>query len=305
MAAKKRRRRRRKSSGFFLSVITFCIVIAAIITSVTVFLKVAEVQVTGTTRYDAADIIATSGIETGDNMFMINKFDVAERILDKYPYIEQIKIRRKLPDTFTFEITERVPAAYIENQGNRWLIDNNAYILEMLTPEAKVTVPKVSGCVVKTPYAGSMLDLENPDQLPVIKEVLTALRYADMGQNIVRVEVEKLYDINIIYGDRFLVALGDTTKLSKKIEMLRAVIAELTDFDKGTINVSAVKEARFKPNASIDLSEKPRPAPQNTEPAGDTGSEESTATEEVAPDEEETSDGEKAEDTDDKTESEN
>ncbi|MBQ8004377.1 MAG: hypothetical protein IJ299_04725 [Oscillospiraceae bacterium] len=38
--------------------------------------------------------------------------------------------------------------------------------------------------------------------------------------------------------------------------MLRAVIGQLNDFDKGTINVSAVKEARFRPDTGIDLSEK-------------------------------------------------
>lgn len=257
MAAKKyRRRKKKKSSGFFLSLLTFCVVVGAIVASVTVFLKVADVFVTGTTRYEPDDIVKTSGIETGDNMFMINKFEVAERILNEYPYIEQIKIRRKLPDTFTFEITERVAAAYIESDGNHWLIDNNAYILEMLEDGHEIKVPKVTGGEVVTPRTGSELILKSHDQLPVLKEVLTALRYTGMSENISRVEINKLYDINLVYGDRFLVALGDTTSLTKKIEMLRAVIGELTDFDKGTINVSAVKEARFKPDAKIDLSEK-------------------------------------------------
>lgn len=267
MAAKKyRRRKKKKSGGFFLSLLTFCIVVGAIVASVTVFLKVADVLVTGTTRYDPADIVETSGIETGDNMFMINKFEVAERILSEYPYIEQIKIRRKLPDTFTFEITERVASAYIESDGNRWLIDNNAYILEMLADGDAVKVPKVTGGEVVTPRAGSELILKNQDQLPVLKEVLTALRYTSMGESISRVEIDKLYDINLVYDDRFLVTLGDTTSLSKKIEMLRAVIGELTDFDKGTVNVSAVKEARFTPDTNIDLSEKPMVSAEETVP---------------------------------------
>lgn len=256
MSSRKHRRRKRRGGNFFLSLVTFCIVVGAIITSVIVFLKVAEVEVIGETRYDPAEIIEVSGIESGDNMFLVNKFDVATRILEKYPYIEQIKIRRRLPDKFVFEITDRIPAAYIMSDGNRWLIDKNAYILEMLSENAEIKVPKVTGAEMVTPHAGSPLILKNEDRLPVLREVLTALCGTELIGNVARVEIDKLYSINIVYGDRFLVGLGDTTELSRKIKMLKAVISELTDFDKGTINVSKVVEARFKPDSNIDLSEK-------------------------------------------------
>ena len=257
MAAKRRgRRRRRKGGGFILSFLTFCIVIAAIVMSVTVFLKVAEIYVSGTTRYEHEEIIEASGIKTGDNMFLLNKFEVAERILDEFPYIEQIKIRRKLPDTFTFEITEREPSAYVMSEGNRWLIDKKGYLLEMLDKDTEVKLPKISGIEVMTPRAGGQLVIKNEDQMSPLCEVLTSLDFAEMTADIARIEIDKLYDIKLIYGDRFMVSLGDTGELSKKIEMLRAVLSELAEFDRGTINVSAVKEARFKPDSKIDLSEK-------------------------------------------------
>lgn len=258
MAGRKyKKRRKRSGGGFILSLLTFAVVVGAIITSVTVFLKVADIEVSGTTRYEAADIIAASGIESGDNLFAINKFEVAEKILDEYPYIEQIKIRRRLPDTFTFEITERVPAAYIEGEGNRWLIDNNAYIVELLAKDAAVKVPKITGCEVVTPREGSYLILKNEDQLTALKEVLTSLRKTEMTDKTVRVDMGKLYDINIVMGDRFLIELGDSQELAAKIRMLNAVLSELGEYDKGTINVSAIKEARFRPDINIDLSEKP------------------------------------------------
>lgn len=257
MATRKYKRKKRKSGGgFFLSVLTFLVVVGAIVMSLTVFLKVSEIEVSGTTRYDAKDIIKTSGIETGDNMFMINKFEVAERILDEYPYIEQIKIRRKLPDKFTFEIKERVPIAYIMSGETRWLIDRNAYIVELLDGSATINVPKITGAVVLTPRVGTRLTLENEDQLPVLCEVLKALSLTEMIPHIDRIETDKFYDIKMVYGSRFMVKLGDVTSLTRKLEMLQLVIEELSDFDKGTIDVSAVKEARFKPDSNIDLSEK-------------------------------------------------
>ncbi len=278
--AKRRRRRKKKNGSFVLSLLTFLIVIGAIVASVTVFLKVAEVQVNGSVRYPEADIIESSGIKTGDNMFLINKFEVAEKILSEYPYIEQIKIRRRLPDTFLFEITERIAAAYVVSDGNRWLIDNNAHILERIAPDADVKVPKISGCEVMTPFAGSPLVLKNEDQLPVLREVLTSLRYTEMTESVSRVDIDKLYDINLVYSDRFLVVLGDASELGEKIEMLRAVIGQLNDFDKGTINVSAVKEARFRPDSGIDLSEKKEtPVAEETDSAESVTGEENSSEE--------------------------
>ncbi len=276
MAARRyKRKRRRKNGGFILSFLTFCVVIAAIVMSVTVFLKVAEIEVSGTTRYDHKRIIEVSGIESGDNMFMINKFDVAEKILSEFPYIEQIKIRRRLPDTFTFEITERAAIAYVIAEDSPWLIDKKGYLLERILPDAEIKLPKISGAEVITPYAGGPLVLRNEAQLAPLCEVLTALSFAGIAEEVSRIEIDKLYDINLVYGDRFLVQMGDTEQLSKKIEMLRAVIGELTEFDRGTINVSAVKEARFKPNAKIDLSEKAEQAtPQPETVEDDEGMEE-------------------------------
>ncbi len=259
MAARRYKRKRRNAGGFILSLLTFFIVVGAIVTSLTVFLKVSEIEVSGTTRYDAKDIIKTSGIEVGDNMILLNKFEVADRILEEYPYIERIKIRRRFPDKFTFEITERVPSAYVMSGETRWLIDKYAYIVELVENDTEIKLPKITGVSVLSPRLGEQLKLENEDQLPVLCEVLTSVSVAELTEKINRIEIEKLYDLNLVYDSRFMVNLGDTTSLSQKIEMLRAVLRELSDFDKGTINVSAVKEARFKPNSNIDLSERKEP----------------------------------------------
>ncbi len=238
-----------------MSLLTFCIVVAAIVMSVTVFLKVAKIEVSGLTKYDPNDIIETSGIKLGDNMFIMNKFDIANRILQTYPYIEQIKIRRRLPDTFTFEITERTVAAYVQHEGNYWLIDEKGYLLEMTTDVESLKIPKIVGIEVVGPYAGGELVLKDGAQLTPLREVLDAISSSEMSEKVVRVDLGMLYDIKIVYEDRFLVSLGDANELSRKIEMLRVVIEQLAEFDRGTINVSAVKEARFRPNAGIDLRE--------------------------------------------------
>ena len=105
--ARRRKKRRRRNFGSILTVWTVLIVAGAIITSITVFLKVAKFEVVGTSKYSPAEIIEASGIKTGENMFSVNKFKVSSNILKKFPYIGQIKINRRFPDTFIFTVTER------------------------------------------------------------------------------------------------------------------------------------------------------------------------------------------------------
>ena len=173
--ARRRRRKKRKERRLILTIFTFLIVVGAIITSITVFLKVADIEVKGLTKYDEDDIIATSGIKVGDNMFAVNKFNVAEKILNEYPYLKTIKIRRKLPDTFIFEITERSPLAYISADGKKWLIDGSAYILEMLPADAKPEFPEIVGATAVVPECGKQLVLSKSEQLDALKKVLPAL----------------------------------------------------------------------------------------------------------------------------------
>ena len=246
-------RKKRRGKRLLPTIVTFLIVLGAIIASIMVFLKVAEIKVINSTKYAAADIIATSGIKIGDNMFSVNKFEVAEKILNEYPYIESIKIRRKLPDTFTFEITERTPAVYIRADGKKWLMDDSAYVLEMFSENDKMTVPEIAGATAVVPQEGKELVLTQPEQLEALKKILVALEQTKVAGKIRQINIEKFYDIKVVYEDRFMVTLGDSENLRWKMEMMKAVASDLSEDERGTLNLSDGKRAIFLSDMGIVL----------------------------------------------------
>ncbi|MEG2378525.1 MAG: FtsQ-type POTRA domain-containing protein, partial [Clostridia bacterium] len=138
-----RRRKKHRGVRAFFTVLTFCVIVGAIIMSLTVFLKVAKVEVRGAARYKSSDIVLASGIKVGDNLFGINKFAVSDKVLKKYPYIETLKITRRLPDTFVFTVTERVPCGYIDLGEQRWIIDKTGTLLERTSVKKKINLPKI------------------------------------------------------------------------------------------------------------------------------------------------------------------
>lgn len=249
----RKRRRRKQRRNMIASLLAIFIIAGAVVAAVTVFFKVAKFDVTGSTLYTGEEIIAATEIQIGDNMFSVNKFDVASKILNKFPYIGEVKIRRRLPDTFVFEIAERKSAAYFQAEKFRWLIDKNGYILESVAPDKELTLPQVTGASLVAPSPGAKAALDTQDSLRVLELLLSALENGGVIEKAGKVDVTKLYNLTITYDGRFIVEFGTEQELDRKVKMLKAVIEQLEATDKGTINISDAKQARFRPNANLQV----------------------------------------------------
>ena len=107
MARNKRKRRRRKGRfGLLFKALCFVALAGALVFGATVFFQVETVAVTGNARYKQEEIVAAADIQTGDNLYRLNKNEICRQVLQKLPYIESISIRRSLPSTIVIDVTE-------------------------------------------------------------------------------------------------------------------------------------------------------------------------------------------------------
>ena len=85
-------------------------------------LKVTDLQLQGRVRSDAEAILAATAI-TRD--MPILKLDLAEvrRNLESLPWVRRATVERQLPDVVFVRVTERVPLA-------RWQLDGEAYVID-------------------------------------------------------------------------------------------------------------------------------------------------------------------------------
>jgi len=250
------RRRKRRGARIFWTLFTFLIVAAAIIGSLTVFLKVADIEVSGSTQYTAQQIIESSGIKVGDNLFGVNKFDAIERIKSDFPYIEDIKITRRLPDTFVFEVYERTPCGYILEEDCAWLIDYKGYLLERVE-----LTGTVSGIAVRaseplvTPFEGGEINWATPGKRDAFVILMSELQDHDILNRVGIVDVSAIYALQFSYENRIVVNLGTTEDMTKKLNMFNAVLPKLSPGDRGQLNVSNLGEARFVPERIVENEE--------------------------------------------------
>ena len=178
MAARKRRTRRRRGRFSILyKLLSILLIAAAILTGCIVFFRVDQIVVSGETRYTDEQIVAAAGVEQGENLFRLNKFDMVRQIRSKLPYIDTIAISRKLPDTLVITVTPSTPAAVIQSGGKWWMLDTGCKILEQGDSTLAQGHAVLTGLTPLSPAVGSGLAVEEGEQkkLDGLEKLLSAL----------------------------------------------------------------------------------------------------------------------------------
>ena len=116
-------RRHRGSFGFLYKLLSMLIISATIVVAITLFFKVNTIYVAGNQRYTSQQVQDATEIHAGDNLYLLDKNEVAEKIIKTLPYVEKIRINRKLPDTLVVEVQECGEPLAVVQDGFAWLKD--------------------------------------------------------------------------------------------------------------------------------------------------------------------------------------
>ena len=253
MAARRnnRRRRRRGRFAFLYQLLSVCLILAAILAGCVVFFKVEEVAVSGQSKYTAEEIIQASGIERGDNLFLLNKVRVYRRILNSLPYVDQVSLRRGLPDTVVITVSECVPAFCLEWEGSWWILDGKGKLLEQTGQAGTQGLAVVTGLTPILPTAGSALAVgeENTPKLDSLLALLSALSERGMLEQVGSVDLSQSAVLSLEYGGRFTVELPMRAEdFSQRVRWLEATLEQLEENESGTIDLTGDDAVRFIPD---------------------------------------------------------
>lgn len=211
MAARRNRKGRRRNRGrfgFLYKLLSTLIIFAAILMGCVVFFRVNTMVVEGNSRYPAEEIIAASGVQQGDNLFTLNKSKMVSQILTRLPYVDDLSIERKLPDTLIFYVTESVPVAWIESDGTYWLLDHRCKILEAGDSSLTEGLPEVLGLTPVDATVGNRLTVspEEQNKLDRLREFFTAIAGRQMTGSLTSfIDLSSENEIRFGYGDNLTV----------------------------------------------------------------------------------------------------
>ncbi len=243
---------------FLLRIATVVAVVLALLFGMSIFFKVKHVTVTGNSKYDAWEICEASGITIGENLLTISEAKLSSNITAKLPYVSKVRIGIKLPDTVRIEIEELEVVYSVEaGDGSWWLIRADGVIVDKTNGADAQQHTKIIGVQIVDPVIGeqavalqpSPVADENGETTPVtvlaseqLSTAVSIMQYLEENRiigEIATIDVLDLGNIELWYGTRFHILLGDTVELSYKIATVKATIDNNNEtFGSGILDAS-------------------------------------------------------------------
>ena len=140
---KQRKARKRKAMTPFYIILSLFIAAGAIYLCLSLLFNVEKITIIGNTIYDESELIKTSGIGKGDNLFKIDTEYAENKLYSVYNYIEAAEVKRSFPNGVKIIITEAIPFAAVEEADGYTLISTGGKVLERSldeVPYGKITV---------------------------------------------------------------------------------------------------------------------------------------------------------------------
>lgn len=236
-------RRRRGRFTFLYKLLAALVICGAVVAALTLFFRVDAIVITGAERYTQEEIIQATGLEAGDNLFLLNKYAIAEDLLKKLPYIAQVRINRELPETLYIEVAETRAALAVVQDGMAWLVSPEGKLVEQRTADAAGELPQVTGCQLLAPSVASFLALpaERSIQQESLLALLAALEDGGLLEQVQGIHMEDLSYLTMDYTQRFRVELPYSADYAYKLRGLQAILdsGRIESNEVGTIRMTS------------------------------------------------------------------
>ena len=242
------RKRRQGRFSFLYRILVFVAICGAIAVALALFFKVETITVTGNSRYTAKQIVEAGGMQVGDNMFFLNKYKASEKITASLPYVETVRISRKLPNTLVVTVTECTAPAAVAQDGKLWLLSGDGKIVDEKTGDGK-QYALVKGLSLLDPQVGTDIQVPEEEQssAQLLLTLLGLLRDKNMLSDVQTIDLSDTASVVMGYLDRFDVTFRWDADFDYKLDYLLAVVERLEVNETGSIDMTQEGKASFIP----------------------------------------------------------
>lgn len=257
LKSRNNRRRILRVLTYVLAGLFFCTVFVVI--CVVLFFKVQIIEVTGTQiyGYDNDKIRQTSGIEVEQNLYTIGSGQVKDAIINAYPYIKDVKVKRYLPDTIEIELVEDTPRYYMVIGGEYFIMSEDLRVLEKVDDSERIDRINISYNLIKlempvVTYAvvGKEIMFRRESNFEYVKNLLDLIQMTDIYDDISEFNIVNKFNIYFIYNN-YKIIIGNNDNISSKIILAKEIFDRITD-EFAIIDVADITKGSVRPVLSID-----------------------------------------------------
>ena len=221
--------------------------VIALIPALTLFFRVETIHVSGTVRYTEDDVREATGVELGSNMYLLNKFEVQRQLREALPYIEDVQIRRILPDQLSITITECSHVYAVTQEGVAWVFSSSGRIVDRMEGYEARYLPQVDGCQLLAPALGTKIQTAFEEERDTRQEsLLNLLKAVEAAGEVGRISgyhLENPERLTMDYVGRFEVRMPYGADYSYMLTYLGLVMQQLGSNERGIIDLTVPGEA--------------------------------------------------------------
>ena len=244
----RRRRRRRRWLAFFFVVFLMAV---GFILSVTVLFKVKHIVVenldkttpANTGIYTEDAILGALAVPMEENLFGFSAAEKQAAMELQLPYLETIRVRRRLPDTVVVQVAPATEAWCVKTDAG-WAILSDGLKVLKVQPDQPDSLPVITGLGVNAPTAGRYLSTTTQAQSEQISDLMVQLYGQDLADHCTRIDMGLGNDAYFVYDGRIKVLLGTFNNLDYKLSVAALLLKNesgeyLSASDRGTLDVSS------------------------------------------------------------------
>ncbi len=252
------RRRRRNLSLYYLMMFAACVIVFLILAR-TVLFRINEYDISGNSMYSNEQILDAGGLRYGKNLYSINLEKTAEKIKDNLIYIEDISLRRKLPDKFIIEVTEARAFACCEYESRYAIITKGGRYLETEQLGARAGLIQITGMELTNVALGEDFESRDDAKRTIILDLMESISEV-CDKKITEIDITDRTNIKMVYDNRITIDFGSSMDYDYKLRYITAIIEENLDpeAEGEIIYHSSTAGASFIDKNDLELNEQER-----------------------------------------------
>lgn len=234
---KKVNKRLSKRAKRIRRIILWIVIIVIFIAIIVLFLmsdifNISKITVENNNKITTEEIVQASGLKVDENRFKKSKYKIIKDI-KTLPYVESVKVSKKLNGEVVINITEREPTYMIISDGKYAYINNQGYILEIT--DVALELPILTGYTSQNIVAGARLDVEDLKKLDTVIEIIEVAKTHNIATSISEINISNVNNFILsIPSQKKTIEFGDGSNINIKILTIIEVLKK-TEGQEGTI----------------------------------------------------------------------
>jgi len=218
-----------------IAIVLFLAICGTIYYLTTPVFNIANINVYGNSKNSVETYISLSGINMNQtNIFGFTDSSVIKRIKEN-PYVEEVRIERKLPNILELHITERKVDYQINYLNSYVYLNNQGYILELNEEGKNVLIIDGLTSLSDNIQVGQRLSNEDLIKLDTILKVTNYLKYNSVKSELTKIDAndEENYILEFSKEDK-IAYIGNSSSITEKMTAVSKVL-EAEEGKKGKI----------------------------------------------------------------------